>query len=130
MKTIIETSHAPTAIGPYSQAVKVDNNAGQTVYCSGQLGINMATGQLADGFEAQATHMFKNIKALVEASGGTLNNVVKITLFLTDMAQFPKVNEIMAQNFTQPYPARSTVGVASLPKGGLVEGEVILVLGQ
>ena len=130
MKTIIETSHAPTAIGPYSQALKVDNNAGQTVYCSGQLGIDMATGQLAEGFEAQATHMFKNIKALVEASGGTLNNVVKITLFLTDMAQFPKVNEIMAQNFIQPYPARSTVGVASLPKGGLVEGEVILILGQ
>ena len=130
MKSIVATPDAPTAIGPYSQAVKVSNQVGQTIYCSGQLGVDMSTGQLAEGFEAQATHMFKNIKALVQASGGTLNNVVKITLFLTDMAQFPKVNEIMAQNFSQPYPARSTVGVASLPKGGLVEAEVVVVLGQ
>jgi reactive intermediate/imine deaminase len=125
MKIIIETVNAPAAIGTYSQAVRVGN----TVYCSGQIPIDPVTGALVDGgFEVQTHQMFKNIAALVKATGGTMQNVVKLTLFVTDLAQFAKVNEIMAQYFSAPYPARSTVGVASLPKGALIEGEVIVHL--
>ncbi|RPH66447.1 MAG: RidA family protein [Burkholderiales bacterium] len=124
-RTIISTSDAPAAIGPYSQAVR----AGQTVYLSGQIALDPASGQLVDGdIEAQAERVFRNMTAVVEAAGGSLANCVKLTLYLTDLAHFPVVNEIMQRYFAQPYPARSTVGVASLPRGALFEAEAVLVL--
>ncbi len=125
MKQVIQTTSAPAAIGPYSQAIR----AGQTIYCSGQIPLDPVTGQLVDGgFEAQTHQMFKNIQGMVQASGGQMSDVVKITLFVTDLSLFPKVNDIMAQYFVQPYPARSTVGVNALPKAAMIEGEVIVVL--
>ena len=122
--TIIQTPNAPAAIGPYSQAVR----AGQTVYLSGQIALDPATGQLVEGFEAQVERAFQNMRAVVEAAGGSLSDVVKLTLFLTDLAQFPRVNEIMQTFFQAPYPARSTVGVASLPRGAQFEVEAVMVL--
>jgi reactive intermediate/imine deaminase len=125
MKQVIQTTAAPAAIGPYSQAIRV----GQTVYCSGQIPLDPVSGQMVEGgFEAQTHQMFKNIQGMVLATGGQMSDVVKITLFVTDLSLFPKVNEIMAQYFAQPYPARSTVGVSALPKGAQIEGEVIVVL--
>lgn len=123
-KTIVSTAGAPAAIGPYSQAVK----AGSTVYLSGQIALDPATGQLVEGFDAQVDRAFRNLKAVAEAAGGSLSDVVKLTLFLTDLSHFPKVNEIMQQHFAQPYPARSTVGVASLPRGAQFEVEAVMVL--
>ncbi len=123
--TIIATAAAPAAIGPYSQAVR----AGNTVYLSGQIALDPASGQLVDGgFDAQVERAFLNMKAVAEAAGGSLRDVVKLTLFLTDLAQFPRVNEIMQTFFEAPYPARSTVGVLSLPRGALFEVEAVLVL--
>ncbi len=123
--TIIATAAAPAAIGPYSQAVR----AGNTVYLSGQIALDPASGQLVDGgFDAQVERAFLNMKAVAEATGGSLRDVVKLTLFLTDLAQFPRVNEIMQTFFEAPYPARSTVGVLSLPRGALFEVEAVLVL--
>lgn len=119
-KQIISTSNAPAAIGPYSQAVKTGN----LVFTSGQLGMD-AAGHLADGVEAQTHQAFKNLEAILTEAGGSLASVVKFTLFLTDLADFAKVNEIMAQYVPQPFPARSTIGVASLPKGGLFEIEAV-----
>lgn len=124
-KEIISTPKAPAAIGPYSQAVKT----GLVVFLSGQIGLDPATGQLvSDDFEAQVRQAFKNLAAVAEAAGGTLAHAVKFTLFLTDLARFSKVNDIMAEVVPQPYPARSTVGVASLPRGAQFEVEAILVL--
>jgi reactive intermediate/imine deaminase len=124
-RTIISTTRAPAAIGPYSQAVR----AGQTVYLSGQIALDPATGQMVEGgIEAQAEQVFRNMTAVIEAAGATLADCVKLTLFLTDLAHFPAVNEIMQRHFAQPYPARSTVGVASLPRGALFEAEAIVVL--
>ncbi|MCL4184608.1 MAG: RidA family protein [Burkholderiaceae bacterium] len=124
-RTILSTSRAPAAIGPYSQAVRV----GQTVWLSGQIALDPATGQLVDGgIEAQAEQAFRNMAAVIEAAGGTFAHCVKLTLFLTDLSHFPVVNEIMQRHFVQPYPARSTVGVASLPRGALFEVEAIVVL--
>jgi reactive intermediate/imine deaminase len=124
-KSIVATSAAPAAIGPYSQAVRVGN----TVYLSGQIALDPANGQLVGGgFEAEVERVFRNMKAVVEASGGSLSDVVKLTLFLTDLSHFPKVNEIMQNYFSAPYPARSTVGVASLPRGAAFEAEAVLVL--
>ncbi len=120
-KKIISTTQAPAAIGPYSQAVQTGN----LVFTSGQLGMDPVSGELAAGVEAQAHQAFKNLEAILVAAGGSLANVVKFTLFLTDLSDFAKVNEIMAQYVPQPYPARSTVGVASLPKGGLFEVEAV-----
>lgn len=120
-KKIISTTQAPAAIGPYSQAVQTGN----LVFTSGQLGMDPVSGELAAGVEAQAHQAFKNLEAILTAAGGSLANVVKFTLFLTDLSDFAKVNEIMAQYVPQPYPARSTVGVASLPKGGLFEVEAV-----
>jgi 2-iminobutanoate/2-iminopropanoate deaminase len=120
-KKIISTTQAPAAIGPYSQAVQTGN----LVFSSGQLGMDPVSGELAAGVEAQAHQAFKNLEAILVAAGGSLANVVKFTLFLTDLSDFAKVNEIMAQYVPQPYPARSTVGVASLPKGGLFEVEAV-----
>lgn len=124
-RSIISTPNAPAAIGPYSQAVRAD----RTIYLSGQIALDPATGQLVDGgVQPQVEQVFRNMKAVVEAAGGSLAQCVKLTLFLTDLAHFPVVNEIMQRHFAQPYPARSTVGVASLPRGALFEAEAIVVL--
>ena len=124
MKTIISTPNAPAAIGTYSQAVKVDG----TVYLSGQIGLDPASMQMVDGIEAQIHQVFKNLSAVCEAAGGSLADIVKLNVFLTDLGNFAKVNEIMGQYFQQPYPARAAVGVASLPRGALVEADGVLVL--
>ena len=122
----IHTDRAPKAIGPYSQAVR----AGKLVFLSGQIPLDPATMELVSGdIETEARRAFENLKAVVEASGGTLEQVVKLTLFLTDLANFPKVNEVMTGFFKQPFPARSTVGVSQLPKGARFEVECILDLG-
>ena len=123
-RKIISTPAAPAAIGPYSQAVR----AGNTVYCSGQIGLEPETGQLAEGFEAQAVRIFENLKAVAEAAGGTLADAVRITLYLTDLSNFAQVNELMMRYFAEPYPARAAVGVRELPRGALVEADAILVI--
>ena len=121
----VSTDRAPAAIGPYSQAVM----AGRTVYTSGQIPLDPATGTLVSGdIEAEIRRVFDNLKAIAEAAGGTLANAVKLSVFLTDMTHFAKVNEIMATYFPMPYPARAAVGVASLPRGARVEMECILSL--
>jgi reactive intermediate/imine deaminase len=124
MKQIISTSGAPAAIGTYSQAVKV----GGTVYLSGQIPLDPATMQLVEGFENQVRRVFDNLKAVCEAAGGSLNDLVKVNVFLIDLAHFAKVNEIMATYIDQPYPARAAIGVASLPRGAQVEIEGFMVL--
>ena len=125
MSTIVQTSRAPQAIGTYSQAVR----AGDTVYISGQIPLDPATGVLVSGdIEAEIRRVFDNLRAIAEAAGGTLAHAVKLSVFLTDMTHFPKVNEIMATYFTTPYPARAAVGVAALPRGARVEMECILSL--
>ena len=123
-KQIVSTTAAPAAIGPYSQAVKT----GLVVFLSGQVGLDPATMQLANGFEAQVRQAFKNLSEVARASGGSLADAVKLTLFLTDLSNFGKANEVMAELVSQPYPARSTIGVASLPRGAAFEVEAILVL--
>jgi reactive intermediate/imine deaminase len=123
-KQIIATDLAPQAIGTYSQAVR----AGNTVYLSGQIGLDPATMTMVDGIEAQIHRVFSNLKAVAEASGGSLADVVKLNIFLTDLSNFALVNTIMAEYFNQPYPARAAVGVASLPRGALVEADGVLVL--
>ena len=123
-KDTIQTSNAPAAIGPYSQAIR----AGHTVYLSGQIGLDPATGNLRDGLEAQTRQVIANLKAVVEAAGGSLDDIVKLTLLLADMADFAAVNEILAKSFTPPYPARATYQVAALPKSARVEIEGVLVL--
>lgn len=120
-KTVIATRNAPGAIGPYSQAVRMGN----FLFCSGQLGMDPSTGELASGVKAQADRAMKNVEALLVAAGASLESVVKTTIFLADMADFPAVNEVYASYFAGDKPARSTVAVAGLPKGGLVEIEVI-----
>lgn len=125
-KTIIATPNAPAAIGTYSQAVKV----GDTVYLSGQIGLDPATMQMVDGIDAQIVRVFENLKAVAEASGGSLADTVKLNVYLTDLGNFAKVNETMAKYFQAPYPARAAVGVASLPRGALVEADGVLFLGQ
>ncbi len=122
----IHTNHAPQAIGPYSQAVR----AGDTVYLSGQIPLDPASMQLVSGdIEAEIRQVFENLKAVAEASGGSLANAVKVNVFLTDLAHFAKVNEIMATYCTQPFPARAAIGVAQLPRGARVEIECVLYLG-
>ena len=122
----IHTDRAPQAIGPYSQAVR----AGDTVYLSGQVPFDPATMQLVAGdIEAQARRVFENLKAVAEAAGSSLAQAVKLTIFLTDLANFAKVNEVMATYFAKPYPARSTIGVAALPRGAQIEIECVLHLG-
>ncbi|SPJ17561.1 RutC family protein in vnfA 5'region [Burkholderiales bacterium] len=121
----ISTTASPAAIGPYSQAIKT----GLVVFLSGQIGLDPATKELASGdFEGQVRQAFANLDAVARAAGGTLADAVKLSLFLTDLGQFAKVNEIMAELVPQPYPARSTVGVASLPRGAQFEVDAILVL--
>lgn len=124
-KTIIKTANAPTAIGPYSQAVKV----GDTVYLSGQIPLNPASGQMVTGdMRAQVERVFQNLAAVAKASGGSLADLVKLNVFLTDLGNFTLVNEIMATHFKEPYPARAAVGVAALPRGAQVEMDAVLVL--
>ena len=124
-KSIIQTADAPAAIGTYSQAVRVD----RTVYLSGQIGLDPASMQLVDGIEAQIHQVFKNLRAVADAAGGSLGDVAKLNVFLTDLGHFSRVNEIMAEYFSQPYPARAAVGVAALPRGALVEADAVMVLG-
>ena len=124
-KQIVSTTAAPAAIGPYSQAVKV----GSTVYTSGQIGLDPVRGELVGpDFEAQVRQAFANLAAVAQASGGSLADAVKLTLFLTDLGKFALANAIMAEVVPQPFPARSTVGVASLPKGAQFEVEAVLVI--
>lgn len=123
-KYIIQTPDAPAAIGTYSQAVRVDH----TVYLSGQIGLDPNSMQLVEGIEAQVHRVFQNLRAVADAAGGSLNDLVKVNIYLTDLVHFAKVNEVMATYFHQPYPARAAVGVASLPRGALVEADGVLVL--
>ncbi len=126
-KEIIHTQDAPKAVGPYSQAVAV--SGARTVYLSGQIGLEPHNGELvSESFEGQVKQAFANMLAVVQAAGGTKENVIKLTLFLTDLGKFGTVNTIMADIFPEPYPARSTVGVASLPKGAQFEVEAVVVL--
>ena len=120
---LISTPNAPAAIGPYSQALDLGN----VVYCSGQIPIVPATGELAEGLQAQAEQVFANIEAVLTEAGLTMANVVKTTVFLTDLADFAAVNESYAKHFTTPYPARSCVQVAAIPKGAKLEIECIAV---
>ena len=122
----IETAGAPKAIGPYSQAIR----AGDTVYLSGQIGLDPASGQLVEGTEAQANRVFANLRAVAEAAGGRMGQIVKLSILLVDLGDFAKVNEIMASHFAPPYPARATYQVAGLPRGARIEVDAILVLGD
>lgn len=122
-REVIRTEHAPQAIGTYSQAIKVGN----TVYVSGQIPLNPKSMQLEDAsMEAQIRRVFDNLSAVAGAAGGTLADVVKLNVFLTDLTYFSVVNEIMAQYFEPPYPARAAIGVASLPKGAEIEMDAVL----
>jgi reactive intermediate/imine deaminase len=124
-RQIIQTADAPKAIGTYSQAVRV----GDTVYVSGQIPLDPATGALISGdIEAEIRRAFDNLQAIAKAAGGSLANVVKLSVFLTDLSHFPRVNEIMSSYFSEPYPARAAIGVAALPRGARVEVECVLSL--
>ncbi len=124
-KSIIQSDNAPQAIGTYSQAVKV----GDTVYLSGQIPLDPASMTLVEGpIETQIKQVFENLKAVCEAAGGSFSDIAKLNIFLTDLANFAAVNEVMATYFDAPYPARAAVGVAALPKGAEVEMDAIMVL--
>ncbi|MDE2599183.1 MAG: RidA family protein [Rhodocyclaceae bacterium] len=124
-RKIISTPNAPAAIGTYSQAVQV----GDFVYMSGQIGLDPATMQMVDGIEAQIVRVFENLKAVAEAAGGTLDHAVKFNIYLVDLGNFAKVNEIMAKYLKEPYPARAAIGVKELPRHAMVEAEAVLYLG-
>ena len=124
-RKIISTPHAPAAIGTYSQAVQV----GQTIYMSGQIGLDPVSMQMMEGIEAQIGRVFDNLKAVATAAGASLNDAVKVNVYLTDLANFAKVNQAMAQYFAEPFPARAAVGVKELPRGALVEADAVLVVG-
>lgn len=123
-RTPVSTSAAPAAIGPYSQAIK----AGKQVFLSGQIGLDPATMELVEGLEAQAVQVFENLQAVCAAAGGSFNDAVRLTIYLTDLGNFAAVNEVMARYFSEPYPARVTIGVRALPRAALVEVDLILVL--
>lgn len=127
MKQVINTSEAPSAIGTYSQAIKV----AKTVYFSGQIPIDPKTMELLDGsFKAQVRQIFLNLKAIAEAAGGALSHIVKLTVYLADMDKFSEVNEVMQEFYDKPYPARAVIAVKALPKGAEVEVDAIMVLGE
>ena len=123
-KKFIQTPDAPAAIGTYSQAVRIDH----TVYLSGQIGLDPVTMQMVEGVDAQIHRVFQNMRAVATAAGGSMDDVVKVNIFLTDLGNFAKVNEIMATYFHQPYPARAAVGVAALPRNALVEADGVMYL--
>ena len=125
MKTPIQTKDAPAAIGTYSQAVR----AGDTVYLSGQIGLDPGTMQMVEGIDAQTHRVFRNLAAVAAAAGLGLEHAVRMTVYLTDLAHFARVNEIMAQYVREPYPARAAIGVAGLPHGALVEIDAVLHAG-
>ena len=125
MRTPIQTKDAPAAIGTYSQAMR----AGDAVYLSGQIGLDPHSMQLAEGIDAQIDRVFRNLAAVARAAGLGLEHCVRMTVYLTDLAYFAKVNEVMATHLREPYPARAAVGVASLPRGALVEIDAILHAG-
>ncbi len=127
-KKIIQTNDAPQAIGTYSQAIRV--SGGETVYMSGQIGLDAVTMQMVSGIEAQIQQVFLNLKAVAEASGGSLSDIVKLNIFLIDLENFALVNEKMATYFEQPYPARAAIGVSALPRDALVEMDAVMVLQQ
>lgn len=127
-KKTITTKDAPQAIGTYSQAVRV--SAGETVYLSGQIGLDAATMQMVNGIEAQIQQVFLNLQAVANASGGDLEHIVKLNIYLTDLDNFALVNDIMASYFEKPYPARAAIGVQALPRNALVEMDAIMVLHQ
>ena len=124
MRIIISTSEAPEAIGTYSQAVRVGN----MVYMSGQIGLDPVSMKLEEGVENQIVRVFENLKAVAEAAGGGLSDIVKLNVYLTDLSNFAKVNEIMTKYFQQPYPARAAVGVSQLPRGAKVEADGVMSL--
>jgi 2-iminobutanoate/2-iminopropanoate deaminase len=126
VRSAVETTAAPAAIGPYSQAVR----SGELVITAGQIGTDPTTGELADGVTAQAERALRNLTAILDAAGTTPERVIKTTIFLADMGDFAAVNEVYATHFSAPYPARSTVAVAALPKGALVEIEAIALAGE
>ena len=121
----ISTPEAPAAIGPYSQAIR----AGDTVYLSGQIPLDPKTMQIVDGFDNQVRQVFENLRAVCRAAGGDFDRVARVTIYMTDLGKFPKVNELMASYFKEPYPARATVGVAALPRGAEVEIDAVMFLG-
>ncbi|AMX04310.1 RidA family protein [Microbulbifer thermotolerans] len=124
-RAVIKTDKAPAAIGSYSQAVKVDN----TVYLSGQIPLDPQSMEIVEGdFAAQARQVFQNLRAVCEAANGSLGHIVKLNLYLTDLSNFSTVNEVMAEFFEEPYPARAAVGVKELPKGALFEAEAVMVI--
>jgi reactive intermediate/imine deaminase len=123
-RTIISTPNAPNALGTYSQAVNVNG----TVYLSGQVGLDPESMELVEGTREQIDRVFRNLRAVAESAGGNLSRVVKLTVYLTDLADFPVVNEVMGEYFSEPYPARAAVGISALPKGAQVEIEGIMVL--
>ncbi|EHU1236548.1 TPA: RidA family protein [Acinetobacter baumannii] len=125
-RQVIHTENAPAAIGTYSQAILVGN----TLYLSGQIGLDPYSMELVDGIEAQIRRVFDNLKAVCEAAGGALADIAKLNIFLTDLSNFQLVNQIMGEYFAQPYPARAALGVASLPKGALVEMDGIVIINQ
>jgi reactive intermediate/imine deaminase len=126
-RQIIQTDDAPKAIGTYSQAVKI----GATVYLSGQIPLDPATMNLVEGgMDSQIRRVFDNLSAVAQAAGGSLSDIAKLNIFLTDLAHFPLVNEIMAGYFAEPYPARAAIGVASLPRGAGVEMDAVMVLSK
>jgi len=127
-KKIIQTNDAPQAIGTYSQAIRV--SGGETVYMSGQIGLDAVTMQMVSGIEAQIQQVFLNLKAVAEASGGSLKDIVKLNIYLIDLENFALVNEKMATYFAQPYPARAAIGVSALPRDALVEMDAVMVLQQ
>jgi len=123
-KTIVSSPLAPAAIGTYSQAVVVD----RIVYLSGQIGLDPASMQMVEGIDGQIVRVFENLKAVAEAAGGTLSDIVKLNVYLTDLNHFMTVNEVMACYFSEPFPARAVVGVAALPRGALIEADAVMVL--
>ena len=125
-RQVIHTENAPAAIGTYSQAILVGN----TLYLSGQIGLDPYSMELVEGIEAQIRRLFDNLKAVCEAAGGTLADIAKLNIFLTDLSNFQLVNQIMGEYFAQPYPARAALGVASLPKNALVEMDGIVIINQ
>ena len=125
-RQVIHTENAPAAIGTYSQAILVGN----TLYLSGQIGLDPYSMELVEGIEAQIRRVFDNLKAVCEAAGGTLADIAKLNIFLTDLSNFQLVNQIMGEYFAQPYPARAALGVASLPKNALVQMDGIVIINQ